>query len=245
MKTLIPRTLTYLFIACFLVSYLFAQTATKKTLLVRKCGDFSITGDGSNTEWDKADWIMMSKVDTGGSDYKSKFKIMASAGGIYVLFWGEDNKITTKDYDDFDKIWNGDVFEVFFHPDPQQTMYYEYEVNQFGKQIVLAISNSKNGLPWTPFDEYDNKKFGIENKVQISGGARELDSPIKSWSAEVFLSFKSIGLMPLVPPKSGTVWDANFCRLDHDSGRMVKWSWTPAIERSLHELDKFYSIKFE
>jgi len=246
MKILINKIIALLFVTGFItVNYSIAQPAAEKNIIVRKCNDFAVTGKGDNPEWQKAEWLVLTKVDEGGPDYQSKFKVLASATGIYVLFWGEDDKISTKDYKDFDKLWNGDVFEVFFHTDPQQPMYYEYEVNQFGKQIVLAISNSKNGLSWTPFDEYDNQKFGIVNKVEISGGERKLDSHIKSWSAEVFLSYKSIGLMPNVPPKSGTVWNANFCRLDHDTGKMVKWSWTPAIERSLHELDKFLSIEFE
>lgn len=221
------------------------QNKSAETLIVGKCADFPVTGNGSNPQWDKAEWSVLTKIDKGGRNYESKFKILASTSGIYILFYGEDDKITTKEYKDFDKIWNGDVFEVFFHPSPKEPMYYEYEVNQFGKQIVLAISNSKSGLSWVPFNEYDNNKFGIENKVEISGGPAALDSHIKSWSAEVFLSYKSIGLMPNVPPRSGTVWNANFCRLDHDTGKMIKWSWSPSIERSLHELDKFRSIKFQ
>ena len=52
-------------------------------------------------------------------------------------------------------------------------------------------------------------------------------------------------LMQNIPPKSGTIWNANFYRLDYDSGNMIKWSWTPTIEKSFHELDKFRAVKFE
>ena len=211
---------------------------------VERCDDFEITGNGSSRSWNTAEWNFLTKIDRGGRDYETKFKVLASTSGIYVLFYGEDDKITTEDYRDMDKIWNGDVFEVFFHPNPKETVYYEYEVNQFEKQLVLTISNSDGGLAWIPFNEYGKEQYGIKNKVEISGGVKKLNGKIESWSAEVFLSYRSLGLLPNVPPKSGTVWNANFCRLDHDTGNMVKWSWTPTIESSLHELVKFRSIIF-
>lgn len=214
-------------------------------LLIKKCEEFDITGKGDNPAWNKTEWVAMTKLDKGGKNYQTRFKVLASPKGIYVLFQGDDDKITTSDYDNMDKIWNGDVFEVFFHTKPQDSQYYEYEVNPMGKQLVLLISNTKNGMPWVPFNEYGEDAFGVKNKVEILGGPQKIDGKISSWSAEVFLSYKSLGLLSDVPPKSGSVWNANFCRLDHDTGEMIKWSWTPTIEHSLHELDKFRTVKFE
>jgi hypothetical protein len=67
-------------------------------------------------------------------------------------------------------------------------------------------------------------------KTKVFGGPLQRGGTITSWMAEVFLSHNSLGLRPEVPPKSGTVWNANFCRLDHDTGKMIKWSWTPDIK---------------
>jgi hypothetical protein len=220
-------------------------TQADNPLLIKKCGEFKITGKGDNPEWNKTEWLPLTKLDPEGSDYKSKFKVMSSEKGIYILFEGEDKKITTSDYKDMDKIWNGDVFEVFFQTDIQEAKYFEYEVNQFERQLLLTISNSKDGVGWIPFDEYGSNTYGTINKVEVLGGPQKLNGKITSWRAEVFISYKSLGLLSLVPPASGTVWNANFCRLDHDAGKMVKWSWTPTIKESLHELDKFRSIVFE
>ena len=215
-------------------------------LLIKKCNEFEITGNGSDPEWNKAEWILLSKLDEGGQEYSSQFKIMYSDSGIYVLFYGEDSKITTKDYGDMDKIWNGDVFEVFFHPDPQQGKYYEYEVNPMGKQIVITLSKSREGLvSWTPMNKDNRKSYGVKSMVEIQGGKKEIDSKMTAWSTEIFMSYRSMGLLPKVPPNSGTMWNANFCRLDYDTGKMIKWSWSPAIEKSFHELEKFRTIKFE
>ncbi|MEK6781219.1 MAG: carbohydrate-binding family 9-like protein [Bacteroidota bacterium] len=214
-------------------------------LLIKKCIDFDLTGKGNNPEWKKAEWNSLAKLDKEGKDYESKFKILYSTTGIYVLFQGQDDKITTKSYKDFENIFDGDVFEVFFHPNPLVIVYFEYEVNQLDKQLILTISNSNgqgNGwVPWQP----DKNASGIQKMVNVVGGNKDVNGAIQSWSAEIYFPFSALGLLPNVPPKSGTVWNANFCRLDYDSGNMIKYSWTPTIKVSFHELNKFRSIKFE
>ena len=220
--------------------------ASNTDLLVRRCNDFSITGRGDNPEWAKTEWNQLTKLDEGGKLNASKFKILYSATGIYVVFQGDDEKITTKDYKDFESIFNGDVFEVFFHTSPDAKVYFEYEVNHFGKELILTISNINDKfIGWMPRNNDGFHRTGIQKQVDIVGGNREINSTIKSWSAEIFFPYSGLGLLPDVPPTSGTKWNANFCRLDYDTGSMIKWSWTPSIKKSFHELDKFRSIKFE
>jgi hypothetical protein len=111
----------------------------KEPLAVKKCVDFNIVGDGSNPEWLNIKWNELIKLDSGGEEYKSRFKIMYSGKGIYLLFEGEDQKITTKFVKDFDNLFEGDVFEVFFLPDPEIPLYLEYEINQLNKELVLIM----------------------------------------------------------------------------------------------------------
>lgn len=216
-------------------------------LLVRKCDDFSLTGTGNNSAWEKTQWTLLTKLDKGNGEYESKFKILSSATGIYILFQGEDDKITTADYKDFENIFNGDVFEVFFHTNPAVSVYFEYEINQLDKELILMISNlnGKAHTSWAPRQREGKNQSGIKKMVDIVGGEKKLNATIRSWTAEIFFPYGALGLLPNVPPNSGDLWNANFCRLDYDSGNMIKWSWTPTIKNSFHELDKFRSIKFE
>ncbi|HEX8279562.1 MAG TPA: carbohydrate-binding family 9-like protein [Segetibacter sp.] len=215
-------------------------------LIVPKCEDFELSGKGNNTEWNKAGWSELTKLDTGGRNYAGRFKMMYSSTGIYVLFSGDDDKITTKDYNDNDAIFNGDVFEVFFHPDPSVPVYFEYEINPLSKQLILTLSRLNNQqFSWYPrYRATDNQK-PVRRMVDVAGDSVKVGATIESWTAEVFFPFALLGLLPGVPPKSGTTWNANFCRLDYDSGKMIKYSYSPAIEKSFHELNKFLSIKFE
>lgn len=216
---------------------------TTQPLPVKKCFDFSIAGNGSNSEWDKTTWNMLTKLDPEGEDYPSKFKILYSGKGIYLLFEGKDNKITTKFEKDFDNLFDGDVYEVFFHPDPKMPLYFEYEINQLNKELVLIIPNLNGKMHgWIPW-HYENDRRVVK-KVHIEGGKMEAGSMIKSWSAELFFPYELFNPLSNVPPVNGTIWNANFYRLDYDSGKMVKWAWT-RINQSFHEFKKFQSIKFE
>lgn len=215
-------------------------------LIVKKCTDFTVTGKGDNAEWNKAVWNSLTKLDPGGRNYASRFKILYSTTGMYVLFNGEDDKITTKDYKDFEAIYNGDVFEVFFHPNPKTPVYFEYEINQLRKELVLMLSRTGNQVsPWAPKYPAAEDQRPIKRMVDVAGEKAEVDASIKSWTAEVFFPYTILGLLPGVPPVSGATWNANFCRLDYDSGKMIKYSYSPGIQTSFHELDKFLSIKFE
>ena len=212
-------------------------------LPVKKCRDFSITGNGSDPEWNKSTWNKLIKLDPEGEEYPGRFKILYSGKGIYLLFEGKDNKITTKFDNDFENLFEADVFEVFFHPDPKVPIYLEYEINQLNKELVLIIPNLNGKMyGWIPW-HYENERRVVK-KVNIEGGKLASGGTIKSWSVELFFPYELFNPLSNVPPASGTIWNANFYRLDYDSGKMVKWAWTP-INQSFHEFKKFKPIKFE
>jgi hypothetical protein len=104
--------------------------AMHDTALIRRTADFTITGKGDDPAWEKTSWQQFSKIDSGGRNYISKSKMLYSEKGIYLLFSGEDDVISTKDYKDGQEIYEGDVFEFFLHTDPDKPPYFEYEINQ-------------------------------------------------------------------------------------------------------------------
>ena len=203
-------------------------------LLVKKCTDFNLTGKGDNNEWTRTEWNYLTKLDTGGKMYTSKFKILYSAAGIYVLFNGDDEKISTQYDKDFGDLFKGDVFEVFFHTDPRTSIYLEYEINQMNKELVLLVPNINGKIyGWIPW--HYEKDRSIKKIVNAT---------TTSWSAELFFPYDLFRPLGNVPPASGTIWNANFYRLDYDTDKMIKWAWGP-VQKSFHELEKFRPIKFE
>lgn len=244
LKIILSRVLVTVAIIFFYAPVMLAQLTDSRHLLVKKCRDFEITGRGDNPEWKKTDWNEMPAADTIGTVHDaSKFKILYSAKGVYVLFYGADKKITTTYDQDFGELYKGDVFEVFFHTDTKAPVYLEYEVNQLNRELVLLIPNF-NGryYGWTPF-HYENERR-VKKKVVVDGGEPRSNANIKGWSAELFFPYDLFKPLGNVPPATGTIWTANFCRLDYDQRARLKWSWSPVL-KTFHEPERFLQMQFE
>lgn len=212
-------------------------------LKIKKTQPFTLTGKGEATAWNSTDWIALQKLDAGGAPNDTRFKILYTDQGIYVLFSGDDQRITTQYDTDFSNLFLGDVFEVFFHPDPQVPVYFEYEINALDKELVLLIPNINGRLSgWTPWHYEGRKK--VQKKVWIDGGSAAMNSSIKAWRAELFFPFELLHPLIKTAPQKGDRWNANFYRLDYDSGKMIKWAWSP-VETNFHEYKRFGAIEFD
>jgi len=236
--------LLFIFLFSFMCYSSFCQQAPVATdpLLVKRCDDFDVIGTSENLAWQTTKWVSLNQLDA-GKEYESRFKILYSAKGIYVLFNGVDEKITSTFENDFEPLFTADVFEVFFHPDPATPLYLEYEVSPLSKELVLLIPNlNGRASGWTPWHYTGEKK--VKKNVTVNGGEMKPGAGIKEWSAALFFPYALLSPLANIPPKSGTIWNANFCRLDYDSGKMIKWSWSP-VSRSFHEFKKFRSLRFE
>lgn len=213
--------------------------ANTDTLIVRSTTDFQTDGKGSAPNWESAEWVNLQQLDTGSHEYRTRFRILYSGTGIYVLFEGMDRKITSTYKKDFTNMFNADVFEVFFHTDPSLPLYFEYEVNAYNKELVLLIPNIEGRLMgWVPW-HYDGDRK-VRKKVHV----HKRNGKMEKWTAELFFPYGLLSPLNRVPAQKGMHWNANFYRLDYDDGRMVKLAWRP-VEKSFHEYRKFGVIRFD
>lgn len=211
-------------------------------LLINQCDDFDPDGSGKHPTWQKADWIQLHCLDETPNPYSTKIKILYSPNGIYVLAHCEDRKISTEYVRDQDDIWEGDVFEVFFQTDPNNPLYFEYEINPLNAELVLLVPNNKgNFMGWAPW-HYEGNRL-IKRAVKVYDGIQKPGADISSWTAELFFPFALFKGFKNVPPEPGTTWKGNFYRMDYDSGTRIKWAWKP-IEINFHQYEKYGEIVF-
>ena len=219
------------------------QHSQSETLVVQSCTDFGITGKGDNPQWNSAEWTQMALRDEAEDPYETKFKILYSETGIYVLAFCEDKLISTEYEKDQDDIWESDVFEVFLHTDPSNPVYFEYEINPLNTELVLLIPNDDGDfMGWAPWHYEGDRK--VKKAVQIHGGKAKPGEKITGWTAEMFFPYALFKGLKNVPPTPGTEWTGNFYRMDYDTGKRISWSWTP-VEVSFHEYKKFRPIVFK
>ena len=212
-------------------------------LIVKKCLDFELNGIGDNAQWNLTDWTSMPVAEDQQDAYETRFKMLYSDKGIYVLAHCEDKLISTEYATDQGDIWNGDVFEVFLQTDPANPLYFEYEINPLNAELAILVPNNEGDFfGWAPWHYEGSRK--VKKAVKIHEGKAQPGEKIKGWTAEVFFPFELFKALKNVPPKSGTEWKGNFYRMDYDSGERISWSWKP-VEKTFHEYKKFGSLLFQ
>ncbi|MBX3421129.1 MAG: carbohydrate-binding family 9-like protein [Pirellulaceae bacterium] len=213
------------------------------SIKVASCSDFEVTGIGDHPAWDQVDWVPMQLRADSSADYNSRFKILYSTSGIYVLFDGSDRILSATLQEDFSDLWTEDVFECFFWTDQRYPIYFEYEISPLGFELPILVPNFDGQfLGWRPWHYEANRR--TRKAIAIHGGEMESGAAITGWSAEVFLPFALLSPLRQVPPQPGTRWQANFYRMDYDHGRPSSWHWSP-VGPSFHETQNFGALIFE
>ena len=135
------------FLIAFLVFPLFmiarAQDAGNRLteMLVKKCKDFQVTGEGTSPEWEKTEWVDIPPIRNNTRNLQTQFKVLYSDSGIYFLYRCEDEKLTATMTSDFMDLWNEDVVEVFLWPDEQFPIYFEYEISPLNYELPILVPN--------------------------------------------------------------------------------------------------------
>lgn len=221
---------------------LHAQADERPRLSVKPAPDFELTGTGEQPAWGRAEWTPLRRRQPDGHPYDSRFKLLYSSTGLYVLMEGTDRTLTATMNEDFLDLWKEDVFEVFLWTDERYPVYFEYEISPLNRELPILIPNfGGQFLGWRPW-HYDRDRATRRETAAI-GGPKTPHASIQGWRAEVFIPYALLRPLQNVPPKPGTRWRANFYRMDHDDGKRTEWEWAP-VGGSFHEYQKFGDLLF-
>jgi predicted TIM-barrel fold metal-dependent hydrolase len=219
------------------------RPASRPVYRVTRVADFNVNGEGNAEAWENAPWLTLSSRSKDGNELETRAKVLYSERGLYVLLDGADRKLSAKLHADFENLWTEDVFEFFIWPDPQDPVYFEYEISPLGYELPIIVPNMQGKfMGWRPW-HYDGERR-IVKATSVRGGKKESGAEISGWRAEIFTPFDLLKPLGNVPPKAGTVWRANFYRMDYDGERPMSWDWS-RVGPSFHEFQKFGTLVFE
>jgi hypothetical protein len=221
-----------------------AQPQQHPELHVRPTEDFTVTGQGDNPAWRAVpEWTAMNVRQNVADPFATRFKLLYSAKGLYVLMDAADKKLTASFQEDYADLWTQDVFEVFLWPDERDPIYFEYEISPLGKELAILVPNLDNKfLGWRPW-HYDADRQ-IKKAAVTIGGPQQSGAAIQGWRAEIFIPYALLRPLRNVPPAKGTRWRANFYRMDYDTGSVIQWDWS-RVGPSFHEFNGFGTIIFD
>ena len=217
--------------------------AGKPELKVPRCEDFPVTGKGDAKAWERADWTPLKRRPNGKHEYTTQFKMLYSPKGVYVLFDGEDRRLTATMDQDFLDLWREDVFECFFWPHEEDPIYFEYEISPLGRELPILVPNLQGRfLGWRPWHYEGDRK--IQKQVSAKGGANKPHAKVAGWRAEVFIPYELLKPLRNVPPKPGSRWRANFYRVDYEDKQVTGWDWA-RVGPSFHDIHNFGVLIFQ
>jgi hypothetical protein len=220
-----------------------SPTESAPAYRVASVADFIVDGRGSASAWSRAAWAPLTPRGAMEGAYPTRFKMLYSSTGLYVLMDGEDRTLTATFKEDFLDLWTEDVFEFFLWPDERQPVYFEYEISPLGFELPILVPNFGGQFyGWRPW-HYEGKRK-IQKAVAVRGGEATTGASITGWTAEVFVPWDLLKPLQNVPPKSGSRWRANVYRMDYDGGRTASWNWAP-VRGTFHQPEKFGTLVFE
>ena len=222
----------------------FAQDKVPESgsIVVKRCSDFDVTGDGTSMEWEKTEWLDLVTRGPEVADYQTKTKVLYSETGIYFLFDCKDKKLTSTMQADNLNLWEEDVVEVFLWTDEDYPVYFEYELSPLNYELPIIVPNF-NGkfLGWLPWKYYGDKR--TMHATSSTGGEKKSGGSVSGWIAEFFIPYRLLEPLNNVPPASGTKWRANMYRIDRDSA-VLAFNWQKT-NITFHEYKNFGTFVFE
>jgi len=211
-------------------------------ITVKKCADFTVTGDGSSSAWQSTGWISLTPQEAGTVGYDTKVKMLYSETGLYFLYNCQDEKLTATMHDDNMNLWEEDVVELFLWPAEDFPVYFEYEISPLDFELPILVPNYKGKfLGWLPWNYAGDRR--VIHATSITGGQKKGGAAVTAWTAEFFIPYKLLTPMPNVPPASGTKWRANMYRIDYDLNA-IHFSWQKT-NRTFHDYNNFGTLVFE
>jgi predicted TIM-barrel fold metal-dependent hydrolase len=219
------------------------QKPADKVLRIQQTEDFAVNGAGDAPAWKKAAWEPLNLRRSDGHQYQTRVKMLYSPTGLYVLMEAEDTTITAAMKENFLNLWEEDVFEFFLWPDERYPVYFEYEISPLGFELPIIIPNfGGEFLGWRPWKYSGQRK--TQKATTVIGGPKQSGAKVTGWKAEVFVPYDLLKPLQNIPPQPGTLWRANFYRVDYDEGKTTSWDWA-RVGSSFHEFEKYGTLIFE
>lgn len=182
-------------ILLYLLAGFNTAAAQPGSVIIKKCQDFKITGNGSDKTWNNTEWIILLQQGSERKGIDTRVKVLYSGTGIYFLFYCNDEKLTTTMAADNMDLWKEDVCEVFLWTEETFPVYFEYEISPMNYELPIMVPNYKGSfLGWLPW-HYEGDKMTLHATSSV-GGNKESGSSVSAWIAEIYIPYKLLAPLP-------------------------------------------------
>lgn len=187
----------------------------------------------SDVVWESIVGANLVDVETGGAVREETIlKACWDRNALYVRFECVDTYSISKFTNRKDPLWEQDVVEMFIDEVGDCKRYMELVVSPNGVVCDLMINHEDDNDPLSFNIDREWEAQGFETFIEANGNRRTYTFTIP------FDNF-------VQPPSNGTVWRANFFRIDdEENGTRHYQAWSPTGAVNYHISDRFGKLIF-
>ena len=172
----------------------------------------------------------------------TKVRLLWDREFLYFAAEMEDADVFATVTEQDDKLWTGDVFELFFKPAQDQPGYYEFEFNPTNAKLDMFLPSRDSG----GYNRHArDREFHIETAVHVRGTLNQRNDTDQGWTVEgriPWRDFEPTGGRPA----PGDVWRHALCRYDYSVGfaEPALSSNAPLTQPNFHRYEDYAPLKF-
>jgi hypothetical protein len=178
-------------------------------------GQLHFDGVINETSWTLADPIEFRVPwENRAAKTATKARLLWDKNYLYFCAEMEDNDIYADNEQPNGRLWENDVFELFFKPSAKSLAYYEFQVNAANTPLQMFLP-SRGAGGYNRFAPLVDD-FHIESAVKFHGTLNDWTDKDTGWNVEGRISweaFKPTGGRP----KPGDRWQFALCRYDYSA----------------------------
>ncbi len=213
----------------------------------RATGPISIDGKADEPAWAKAVVIESFVAFWANRPAKTKTKARLLWDDDYLYFHAEmeDADLYADERQTNGRIWENDVFELFFKPSEKAHAYYEFQINPLNAQFHTFLPSRGYGGMKRALTSADDWKFNLKTAVVLRGTLNNWRDNDTGWSVEGRIPWKDF-YRTGGAPKAGDEWRFALCRYDYSKN--FEWpdlsSCAPLTASSFHRYEDYCRLKF-
>ena len=198
--------------------------------------------------WKQSEWTsdFVDIIGSGGAAprYRTRMKMLWDAKNLYIAAEMQEPNVhaTLTKHDAV--IFHDDDFEFFLKPVTDGEPYYEFEINALNATWDLYLNK-----PYRMGGKADSswEATGVRTAVAVQGTLNDASDTDQGWTVEIALPLTAFASRQTVPlPVDGTVWRANFSRVEwlSDHPREDNWVWSPQGAVNMHIPERWGYLTF-
>lgn len=211
----------------------------------RAAGAVVVDGKGDEAAWDDALCITDFRLwVTGGTPTEAtSVRLCYDDAFLYALFECADPDIFAL-YDERDAyLWESDVVELFFQPDEDNPVYYEFEVAPNNALFDARMVNTGSGgfRRWASWD------CGIKTAVDVKGTLNDWTDRDESYAVEIAIPLEAFKDANGGRPLEGQTWKFAAVRADLSVtlDKEERSSTANVPDGDIHRKDGYFSLTFK